>query len=534
MTFDSTFLVVAPVAIPLITATLCLFTARRLRLQQLISTIGSLILFGASLVLLLGVAGGEIWTAHLSNWHAPIGIVLVADRLAASMVLLTGICAATIGFFSLSQVAARDQASGFHSLFHFLMAGVCGAFLTGDLFNLFVWFEVMLLSSFVLLGLGGGKKRIQGAVKYVTLNLIGSAIFLVSIGVLYGQLGTLNMADVAAKLADESAEIHGSAIVAVVGLLVAFALKAGVFPLFFWLPASYHAPSPATSAIFAGLLTKVGVYALIRTCTLILPPDAEVVLTVLAWIGVATMFIGVMGAAVQIEFRKVLSFHIISQIGYMVLGLAIYTPLAIGAAVYFMAHNIIAKSNLFLVAGLARRIAGTEDLKALGGLANAKYWWGPWIMIAFFIPAMSLAGLPPLSGFFAKLGILMGGLEVVEQGGTPSLDPVSAAIAVGVALLVGLFTLFSMIKIWNEAFWKPAKQRADGVAIGVDRPTPVALDPRPVPVRFSWFVPSLVMAGITVVMGLFAGPILAWYEAMATELLTPELYRAAVLQGVEP
>ncbi|MFO7639792.1 MAG: proton-conducting transporter membrane subunit, partial [Candidatus Competibacteraceae bacterium] len=401
---------------------------------------------------------------------------------------------------------------GYYPLMHLLLAGVCGAFLTGDIFNLYVWFEVLLVASFSLLILGGERAQMEGAIKYVTLNLLSSVLFLTAVGLLYGLTGTLNMADLAWKLGQIDDSKTGLVTAISILFMVSFGIKAAAFPLFFWLPASYHTPQVAVSALFAGLLTKVGVYALFRVFTLIFTQEVEFTHTLLLWMAGLTMLTGVLGAAAQFEFRRILSFHIISQIGYMILGLALFTPLALVGGVFYIMHHIIVKANLFLVSGLVYRLRGSYELKELGGLYRDT----PWVGILFLIPALSLAGLPPLSGFFAKFILIRAGLET------------GAWVAVGVALLVGLLTLYSMIKIWGEVFWK-------AVPAGEVASEPVSRRSESGRGRdlYLYYLPIAGLAVLTLIIGLSAQPIYVLAEAAAGQLLDPAGYIEAVL-GVRP
>jgi multicomponent Na+:H+ antiporter subunit D len=330
--------------------------------------------------------------------------------------------------------------------------------------------------------------------KYVAVNLVSSLLFLVSIGLTYGLTGTLNLADLAGALRTAP---EGLVTVLAMLFLIAFGIKAAIFPLFFWLPASYHTPPVAVSAFFGGMLTKVGVYALIRSFTLLFTQDVGWTHQLLLWLAGFTMVTGVLGAAAQTEVRKLLSFHIISQIGYMIMGLALYTPLALAGAVYYLAHNIFAKANLFLLAGLAQRTGGSFELADLGGLYRKR----PTLAILFLIPAFSLAGFPPLSGFWAKLTVVWAGVEV------------RAWAIVAVALFVGLLTLYSMTKIWQAAYWSPTPE---GRRLG------------PLPPR-TLLAPVAGLAALTVAMGVFSGPFLALAQASAAELLDPAAYVRAVL-----
>ncbi len=302
----------------------------------------------------------------MGDWPAPFGITLVADLLSAVMVVITAITGLPWRSMRWPISTRGRRTLGYHALFQILLAGVCGAFLTGDLFNLYVWFEVMLIASFGLLVLGGKEEQIDGGIKYVALNLVSTILFLTGIGLLYGMTGTLNMADLA--LTVDEVENQGLLTVVAMMFMVAFGVKAAVFPLFFWLPAAYHTPAFSVSAVFAGLLTKVGVYALIRMFTLVFDHDIGFTHTILLWVAGFTMVTGVLGAAAQNDFRKILSFHIVSQIGYMILGLALFTPLALVGAVFYLVHHIIVKANLFLIAGVAQRLAGGTELDRIGGL----------------------------------------------------------------------------------------------------------------------------------------------------------------------
>lgn len=499
-------LLVLPIVIPLSTAIITTLLFRAPRLQRWISLVGASALLIVSLVLLHTVWYYGIQVTQMGDWRAPYGITLVADLFSAIMLTVTGIIGFAVAVYSLADMDAARVKFGYHPLYHFLLMGVCGAFITGDLFNLYVWFEVMLMASFVLLALGGEQGQLEGAIKYVTLNLMSSALFLAAMGILYGLVGTLNMADLARKL---SATAQPNLAVAVAMLfLVAFGIKAAIFPLFFWLPASYHTPPVAVSAVFAGLLTKVGVYALIRVFTLIFTQNVGYTHTLILILAGLTMITGVLGAVAQNEFRRILSFHIVSQIGYMIMGLGLFTPLGLAASVFYIAHHIIVKTNLFLISGVVARACGTFELKNSGGVYRAQ----PGLAMLFLIPAMSLAGLPPLSGFFAKLGLVQAGL------------PQEQYVIVGGALGVSLLTLFSMLKIWNEAFWKPLDDRrpcahAQGKPM-TDNRVSVAL-----------LVPIVLLAMITLLIGLGAGPVFAVALRAGHDLMQPAQYIRAVLGG---
>jgi multicomponent Na+:H+ antiporter subunit D len=496
---------VLPILVPLVTAALSFLAWKSRKLQRGMGVLGALVLLLVGIQLLNAVRSEGIQVTQIGGWPAPFGITLVADLFSAIMVVIAGVMGLAIVIYSLASIDGERDVFGYYPLYNILLMGVCGAFLTGDLFNLYVWFEVMLIASFVLLSLGGERAQVEGAIKYVTLNLMSSALFLAAVGLLYGVMGTLNMADLSQKLAQ--VQQPGLILALAMLFLIAFGIKAAIFPLFFWLPASYHTPPVAITAIFAGLLTKVGVYALIRVFTLLFLQDIEFTHTILLVIAGLTMVTGVLGAVAQFDFRRLLSFHIVSQIGYLLMGLALFTVPALAASVFFMLHVIVAKSTLFLVSGVSNRLNGTYELKKLGGMYRAF----PFLAVLFLIPALSLAGIPPLSGFFAKLALIQAGLSIGQYW------------IVVVALGVSVLTLYSMIKIWNEAFWKPLPPRAvmvveEGVIGG--RKGLVLM-----------VVPIVVLAAITLTLGIAAEPFFVLSTQAAEQLLNPASYIEAVLGG---
>ena len=494
-------LIISPILLPFFAAVASLLLPRRL--GKLAGVAGPTALLLAASTLLNVVIRDGIQVLQIGNWPAPFGITFVVDIFSAIMVLLTGITGFAVSIYSYHSIDSKRHSFGYYFLFNIMLMGVAGAFTTGDIFNMYVWFEVLLIASFVLMVLGGEQPQIEGAVKYVTLNLLSSTFFLVAIAVLYGKLGTLNMADLAVRVSQ--AQDDPLVKVASILLLAAFGIKAAIFPLYFWLPASYHTPPAAVSAVFAGLLTKVGVYALIRTFTLIFIWDRAVTHNALLIIAGLTMFFGVIGAAVQFDFRRILSFHIISQIGYMIMGLGLFTRIAIAGSVFYIFHHIIVKTNLFLLSGLVNHMKGTYALKKLGGLYKSR----PLLAFLFIIPAFSLAGIPPLSGFWAKFMLIKAGLSL------------QAWIIVSVALLVSLLTLFSMTKIWAEVFWKPEPQESNR-SFKKDK------------TYYSMLLPIIFMAALTVVISLYTEPFLNIAFQGADQLLNPSLYIKAVLGESAP
>ena len=494
-----------PLLIPLATAIGTLFAWNRSTVQRYLSVCGSAALVVAGGMILTTVRGEGIMSAQAGDWPAPFGITLVADLFSAIMVLIAGIMGLAVAAYSLASADIEHESLGYHPLMQVLLLGVCGSFLAGDLFNLYVWFEVMLISSFALLALGRHREQMEGAVKYMALNMVASALFLAGVGIVYGLTGTLNLADLARKL--QGVQPIGITTAVAMLFLTAFGIKASLFPLFFWLPSSYHTPPVAVSAIFAGLLTKVGVYTLIRVFTLLFTQETGYSHNLIVWISCLTMVTGVFGAMVQNEFRRILSFHIISQVGYMVAGLGLFTPLALAGSIFYIVHHIIVKTSLFLVSGIVHHISGTYELKKLGGFYQNR----PGVAVLFLLPAFSLAGMPPLSGFWAKYIILK---AAIEEG---------AYAVAATALVVAMLTLYSMTKIWAEVFWKepPAGEEKQSHS------------QRPGSSRLLLLAPTAALVLLTVLIGFAAEPLFSLAQDAAAQLMNPEEYIAAVMGGRE-
>jgi multicomponent Na+:H+ antiporter subunit D len=500
MTAD-TQLIALPIVLPMLAVALLLCMRKTHEAVRHVINIGVCsAMVVVALILCFKAWDQGVLVLRSGSWPAPFGITLVADLLSAIMVLVTAVIGVSCAVYAAGSGTGKFRGY-FAPLYQALLLGVNGSFLTGDLFNLYVWFEVMLMSSFVLVALPGGRQQFEAAVKYLTLNFIASAFFLVGLGVLYGTVGTLNMADLSLKVAElgESDLVLSSAVL----FLVAFGIKAGVFPFYFWLPSSYHVTPTPVAAMFAGLLTKVGVYACIRVFTLVYQGHQEFLSGLLLVIGVLTMITGVLGAASQFFIPRILSFHIISQIGYMIVGLGFFTRGAIAATVFYIVHHILVKSNLFLIGGIIGRKTGTQALAKTGGL----YKKSPWLAILFLIPAMSLGGIPPLSGFFAKFVLVREGIALGE------------GLVIAAALAVGLLTLYSMIKIWNEAFWKSP-------------PAGDKLPNRPVPLMMT--LPTLALAACTITFGIFPGFFIDVAERAADQIVNPQSYIEAVLGTSTP
>ena len=442
-----------PVLLPLLGAAAALLVGgRHPRVQRTLSiaVLATVLSVSVALLLLADADGAD--AVSVGGWPVPLGIVLVVDRLSALMLVVAATVALGVLVFAVGQGAAdgdeETPISIFHPTFLVLIAGVANAFLAGDLFNLYVGFEILLTASYVLLTLGGSAPRIRAGITYIIVSLLSSILFLAAIALVYAATGTVNMAQLAVRLAELP---DGTQLLLQSMLLIAFCIKAAVFPLSAWLPDSYPtAPAPVT-AVFAGLLTKVGVYAIIRTQTLLFPGGA--LDQVLMWAALATMLIGILGAVAQTDIRRILSFTLVSHIGYMVFGIALASTAGLAGAIFYVVHHIAIQTTLFLVAGLVERQGGSTSVDRLGGLAKAS----PLLAVLFFIPAMNLAGIPPLSGFIGKLGLLEAG--IADGGWLP-------IVLVGGGALTSLLTLLAMSRVWNRAFWRPPAQSPEDESAG--------------------------------------------------------------------
>ena len=438
-----TSLVPLPVILPLLGTGATLMLFRFPRAQRIVSAFVLTAVVAVAAVLLVMVDRDGTQVVWLGGWEG-LGIALVADRLAVLMLLVSAIVTLAVLLYSIGQGITGDgkdtPVSIYHPTFLTLVAGVSNAFLAGDLFNLFVSFEMLLFSSYVLLTLGGTAARVRAGTIYVVVNVVSSMLFLIALATTYAAVGTLNLAQVAQRLETLPPSV---ALMIQLLLLVTFAIKAAVFPLSLWLPDSYPtAPAPVT-AVFAGLLTKVGVYAIIRTQTLLFPDSPLSTLLMVA--ALLTMVVGILGAIAQSDIKRMLSFTLVSHIGYMIFGVGLGTEAGIGGAVFYVAHHITIQTALFLVVGLIERRAGSTALLRLGGLARLS----PLLGVLFFVPAMNLAGIPPMSGFLGKISLFQAG---VDDGSALAL------VLVAGGTTTSLLTLYAVAKTWALAFWRSPEQ----------------------------------------------------------------------------
>jgi len=485
------WLLPSAIAVPLLGAGLTILIGRRLLAQRIVAASAVGFVLVAAVILMFEADAGSPVVAQMGGWPAPGGITLIADRFAGIMLTVSSAMLVAVLGYAMAQLGAVALDWQFHAKYLVLTAGVSMSLLTGDLFNLYVGFEMMLIASYVLLTIWTGATHIRAAMSYVVINLVASVLFLVVIAFTYGATGTVNLADLAVRLQDVDPAVRNG-----LGLLmlVVFGIKAALFPLFMWLPDSYPTAPTAVTAIFAGLLTKVGVIAIIRTQTLLFPQEGPS--TLLLIVAGATMLVGVLGAIAQNDIKRILSFHIVSQIGYMIMGLAFLTVAGLSAAILYISHHIVVKTGLFLAGGLMKTESGSTALRRMGGLLHQRP-----VLAALFLPlALSLAGIPPFSGFVAKLALIQEGLSLGQY------------LIVAVSLAVGLLTLFSMTKIWNGAFWGEPSNGGERVGRGMIGATTI-----------------VVLLSLSV--ALFAQPIIEISTRAATDLLDRSVYIDAVLGG---
>lgn len=545
-----TYLVPLPVVVPLLGAALTLGLARRPAARRTVSTVAlALNVVVAGMLLALTTAGGPL-VINIGGWPPPLGIVLVADQLSALLLVVSAAVTLCVLMYSIGEGRA-DGDSGtpvaiYHPTYLVLTAGVANAFLAGDLFNLFVGFELLLAASYVLLTLGATRNRIRAGTTYVVVSLLASILFLVTIGLVYAATGTLNMAQLAGRL---DALPDNVGLLLHLMLLLVFGIKAAMFPLSAWLPDSYPtAPAPVT-AVFAGLLTKVGVYAIIRTETLLFPGGR--LGNTLMVVALLTMAVGILGAIAQSDIKRLLSFTLVSHIGYMIFGVALGTAAGLSGAIFYVAHHITVQTTLFLVTGLIERRGGSTSIDRLGALARLA----PFLAILFFVPALSLAGIPPLSGFLGKLGLIQAGVAV---GGVLPWALVAGSV------LTSLLTLYAIMRVWNLAFWRPLQPSRPAQPTRPAQPVGAVLAHAGQSARREIGIPAPALAGETagagaavrpivmprlpilmvgptaalVVLGvaltILAGPLFDVSSAAAAELLQRVPYVEAVYPGGAP
>jgi multicomponent Na+:H+ antiporter subunit D len=487
-------LVFLPIFIPLFVGALLVFFNKKHQLTMKISYLTVFLSLGVSIYLSYYVFKNNPLILETGAWKAPYGIILVADKLSVIMILSVNVIALAAVIFASSSVNSKMVQHYFYPLFFLLIAGVSGAFLTGDLFNLFVFFEVLLMASYGLIIIGGSKHQFRESVKYILLNLFSSILFVTTVAFLYSVTGTVNMA----QLGERVAEVEQQGILTGIAILlfVVFATKGALFPLYFWLPKSYIVPSPVVSALFGALLTKVGVYSMLRVYTLIFSHKLELTHTFFIWVASITMLIGVIGALSTSNVKLIIAYNIMPAIGFMLLGIGTFSAESLAGTIYYLVHDMAIKAALFFLAGLLVWHAGTSNLNKMGGYIKTS----PLLGWMFFIAALVLAGIPPFSGFIGKYLLLRGAFDEEHY------------MAAGIGLLSSLLILFSVIRIFIGAFWGEIKG-----------------EPKE-KVRRSGLAASGLLIAISILLGVGAEWFYPYIQSAADSLIDPQIYIDFVLK----
>lgn len=487
-------LAVIPIIIPLLAGVILAFFPKRLTLSRLLTKLFILLNLGFVVYIVTEVFKHGSIIMETGSWAAPYGIILVADPLSVLLVLAANILGTACFFIAPKLVPDKQEQYYFYTFAFLLIGGVSGAFLTGDLFNLFVFFEVLLMASYGLIVLGGSKQQLRESLKYVIINLFSSVVFVTTIAFLYSVVGTVNMAHIAERVQ----EVEQTGVLTTIGIVLffVFATKAALFPLYYWMPKSYTMPNPVTSALFGALLTKVGIYSIIRVFSLIFVFEVNFTHPLFMAIVALSLIFGVIGALSTNDVKLIISYNVIPSIGFILLGLAVFNETGMSGSIYYLLHDMIIKTTLFLLIGVVIYVAGTSDLKKMGGLIHHYPLLG-WLL---FISAFILAGIPPFSGFIGKILLLQGAFENGH------------VVIIIIGLLTSLLILYSVMKIFIHGFWGEKKEslqrKSTRGMIG--------------PIAF--------LIAVSIFMGIGAEFIYPHIDTVGKYLLDPELYIQSVLK----
>lgn len=489
---------ILPLILPVFAGVFLIFLRSFINVQRWVSFLVMVINSGISIYLLNRIQTEGILRLDLGGWAPPYGITFVADSFAMLLVLTTSIVTSICLLYAFYSIGRKREKMFFYPFVNFMVAGVNGSFLTGDLFNLFVCFEVMLLASYILLTLGSEKFQLKEALKYLTINVISSWFFLVAIAYLYGTVGTLNFAHLSVRIA-EAGQTPILTVISILFLLV-FSLKAGLL-LYQWLPGSYRAPPTAVAALFGALLTKVGIYALFRFFTLIFYHEPAITHTLIGIMAAFTLIGGSIGAIAFNDVRQVVSYNVVISVGFVLVGLAVCTTVALQGSIYYLIHDMIVKALLFLIAGTMIMLTGTARIESerMSGLIRNYPFLG-WL---FFIVMLSLAGIPPFSGFIGKLLI---GQGTVDSG---------AFILLALGFISSLFVLYSMLRIFMNCFWGET----------------ILSEDEEIPLKKRLIIPCALLAAMTAGLGLGTETIASYVMDAANTLMNPAVYNEAVLNN---
>lgn len=487
-------LIVMPLVLPIMMGIILSFFRNQVKVQRVLSFITILVVVVISMVLLKSIQSNGIIRLDFGGWLPPYGIAFVADSFAVLLVIISNTVTSICLLYAYSSIGKEYEKMFFYPLILILVSGVNGSFLTGDIFNLFVCFEVMLLASYALIAFGGKKIQLRESFKYVVINVIASWLFLVALACLYGALGTLNMAHLSVRVAENGQD----ALLTMISLLflIVFSLKAGLL-LFFWLPSSYSVPQTAIAALFGALLTKVGIYALVRTFTLIFYHKPNITHSWIEGMAAVTIVAGCLGALAYKELRQIVAYNVVISVGFVLLGLGVATESSLQGAIYYLMHDMIAKAMLFLLIGTIIRLTAESYFDRMSGLIRHYPLLG-WL---FFIAMLSLAGIPPFSGFTGKVLI---GRGLIES---------ESYILLAIAFFSSIIVLYSLLRVFLQAIFGET-----AVSIGDER-----LLPR------GQLVPILLLACCTLGLGFGAEDVYYFVENAAQTLVNPEMYIQAVL-----
>ncbi|KMK75914.1 Na+/H+ antiporter subunit D [Alkalihalobacillus pseudalcaliphilus] len=489
-------LIVFPLLIPFLAAIILLFIRKSVTAERILSIIAGIATILVSGWLVIDVYNQGVISYAVGGWDPPFGIALVADPLSALLVLFASIVVFVCVLFSIKGIDEVRVKFYFYPLVQFLLLGVIGAFLTGDIFNLFVFFEVLLMASYGLITLGGSRAQLQESIKYVLINVISSAFFIAAVAYLYAVVGTLNIA----HLSERVAEIGQPGIVTVIAFLflIVFGMKAAIFPLYFWLPGSYSAPPPVITALFAGLLTKVGIYAIMRIFTIIFHHQPQITHMVLEILAILTMVVGVIGAVAYNDMQKVVVYNVVAGVGFIIFGISSFNEAGLFGAGFYLLHDMLIKAALFLLIGAIMIVTQTSSMKNASGLIK-QY---PLLGWSFLIAALSLAGIPPFSGFFGKLYLFQGGIEAGQY------------ISVIIMIFVSLLLLYSVMRIFFNVVLGEENHASQNEKANIK----------------GLLYPSMILLFLSFVMGFGAEFFVPHLTNAAEVLLNPEIYIEAVLK----
>lgn len=489
-------LLVLPIIIPFFFAIVLLFFKDKIKVQRILTVLGLAISIAVALRLMWKVKTVGVQTVTLGSWPAPFGISLVSDMLSILLVTTSIIITFCVVIYSFTAIGEAREKFYYYPAVLFMLTGINGAFTTGDIFNMFVFFEVLLIASYVLIVLGGEKRQLRESIKYLLVNVISSALFVVTIGLLYSVVGTLNMADISEKIA-ETGQTGFLTVIAVMFLLV-FGVKGALFPLYFWLPGSYSAPPMPVLALFGALLTKVGLYAIIRTYTLFFVHDITFTHELLLVLSVLTVILGCIGALAYFDLKQIIIYNIIIAVGVILFGVAQMNEAGMSGAIFYLIHDMIIKAGLFLLIGIIIKVTGTSNLRQMGGLIKTHASLGWMYLIAVF----GLVGIPPLSGFIGKLLIVQGGFEAGNIGTTI------------IVLISSIVVLLSAMRIFIYAFW------GEQVVLPVQKQSAYRKE----------MIPATLLVVVSILYGVGAEWLVPYMENASELLLNPSIYIDAVLK----